>query len=76
MRHPFQVAKEIADLIKNDPVAARQVKDYMSKDELLNALELYPTDEELLDRLESRLLGMPAAKRVKLMEKLQKEMDS
>ena len=51
MRHPFQVAKEIADLIKNDPAAARLVKDYMSKEELLNALELYPTDEELLNWL-------------------------
>jgi predicted house-cleaning noncanonical NTP pyrophosphatase (MazG superfamily) len=55
MRHPFQVAKEIADLIKNDPAAARQVKDYIDPAELLLLLDLTKLSEDAAEELEEQV---------------------
>jgi tRNA (Thr-GGU) A37 N-methylase len=40
--HPMNLAEQIARLIKSDPIAASQVKEYMAESELVDLLEVTP----------------------------------
>jgi hypothetical protein len=51
--HPSYLASEIAEVIKNDPVAAKQIKEYFRGNELIELLDVlppleteYPEDDE------------------------------
>jgi hypothetical protein len=41
MKHPLQTAKQIADLIKGDPIAASFVTQFIKPDELVDYLDLH-----------------------------------
>ena len=41
MKHPLQTAKEIADLIRRDPIAASFVTQFIKPDELVDYLDLH-----------------------------------
>lgn len=61
--HVMTVAKSLADTLEADPVAARQVKEYVSENQLIELLELSDaalaaylrrdkSDKDLMDLLE------------------------
>jgi hypothetical protein len=41
MKHPLQTAKQIADLIKGDPISASFVTQFIKPDELVDYLDLH-----------------------------------
>lgn len=41
---PLNLAREIALLLQRDAIAARQIKEYIPEDELLNLLEIQPEE--------------------------------
>lgn len=77
MFHPSLIAKDIADAIKSDRVAASQVLEYISRQELVEALGLEPSNEDLFEMVEERLIAgkVDPKTRLQLMQKLGEELD-
>ena len=77
MFHPSLIAKDIADAIKSDRVAALQVLEYISRQELIEALGLEPSNEQLFEMVEERLVSVKAdaGMRRQIMQILEKELD-
>lgn len=60
--HPMKLAKDVAALLRIDPVAAGQVKEYIPRAELVALLGLEPSDETLLELLDARLTAKGISK--------------
>lgn len=63
MKHPLYAAREIADAILQDPIAARQVKEYINPDSLRLLLDIDMKSRDLLDELRHRMMPMQPEER-------------
>lgn len=56
MQKPTEIAKQIADLIRGDQIAALQVREFLTADELVDLLGLHDyVDREVLSKVREQL---------------------